>query len=109
VPETDLIHVLDHIIARQHGGKTAIENLALCCGRCNSHKGPNIAGVDPVTGQVSPLFNPRGDRWFEHFRYEAAVLVGLSPIGRATIFVLAINDPLRILARKALIDAGKWF
>src|SRR5271156_5210547 len=39
--------VLDHIIARQHGGRTESANLALCCGRCNLHKGPNIASIDP--------------------------------------------------------------
>jgi len=32
-PETlsELRFVLDHIIARQHGGLTTVENLALCC------------------------------------------------------------------------------
>ena len=39
-------HVLDHIIARQHGGKTELANVALCCGRCNQHKGPNLSGID---------------------------------------------------------------
>ena len=40
----------DHIIAEQHGGETLIENLAWSCLHCNKHKGPNIAGIDPVTG-----------------------------------------------------------
>lgn len=35
--------ILDHIIAKQHRGKSVLENLALCCGICNRHKGPNIA------------------------------------------------------------------
>jgi hypothetical protein len=44
LPETvsDLPHVLDHIIAHQHGGETTLDNLALCCGRCNLSKGPNL-------------------------------------------------------------------
>ena len=54
-------HVVDHVIARQHGGATTEANLALCCGRCNLHKGPNIAGLDPVTGQLTRLFHPRED------------------------------------------------
>src|SRR5258708_1898655 len=35
---------IDHIIAEKHGGLTVADNLALSCERCNSHKGPNIAG-----------------------------------------------------------------
>jgi 5-methylcytosine-specific restriction endonuclease McrA len=50
---------IDHIIAQQHHGPTTLENLALACGRCNRHKGPNLAGVDPLTGRVISLFNPR--------------------------------------------------
>jgi 5-methylcytosine-specific restriction endonuclease McrA len=55
IPETAarLKHVLDHIVARQHGGKTELNNIALCCGRCNQHKGPNLAGIDPQTGSLN--------------------------------------------------------
>jgi HNH endonuclease len=101
--------VMDHIIARQHGGLTEMTNLALCCGPCNLFKGPNLAGIDPASGQMARLFNPRTDRWPEHFRYEDAVLVGLTPTGGATVAVLAINLPLRIAARRALIDIGVTF
>src|SRR5437763_2594049 len=88
--ESRFPHVLDHVIARQHGGKTEAANLALCCGRCNQFKGPNIASIDPATKQIVRLFNPRADRWDEHFRYEGALLIGLTPIGRATASVLAV-------------------
>lgn len=101
-----LKHVLDHIVARQHGGQTELENLALCCGRCNQFKGPNLTGIDPDTGQLTRLFRPRLDQWSDHFRYEGAVLIGLSAIGRTTIAVLSINHPLRIAAREALIQTG---
>ncbi len=101
-----LTHVLDHVIARQHGGQTAIDNLALCCGRCNQFKGPNIAGIDPQTGGISRLFHPRKNMWPEHFSYMQAVLTGLTPIGRATIATLAINLPIRIAVRQSLIDTG---
>ena len=56
---TDAVHEVDHIIAEKYRGPTALENLALACFHCNNHKGPNIAGVDPQTGQVTPLFHPR--------------------------------------------------
>jgi hypothetical protein len=106
---TKLWHVLDHIIARQHGGTNDADNLALCCGRCNQFKGPNIAGIDSDTGNLSRLFHPRRDNWEEHFRYDQARLIGLSPIGRATIIVLAINMPIRVAARRALIESGIRF
>ncbi|HEY3241859.1 MAG TPA: HNH endonuclease [Phycisphaerae bacterium] len=51
--------VIDHIIWRQHGGSSLADNCALCCGFCNSSKGPNIAGIDPVTRAIVALFHPR--------------------------------------------------
>ena len=101
-----LRHVLDHIIARQHQGATVFENLALCCGRCNSYKGPNISGRDPATRALTPLFHPRQDRWHDHFRWEGPVLVGKTAVGRTTIAVLSINTPLRIAARAGFIAEG---
>jgi hypothetical protein len=111
MPETAsrFAHVLDHIIARQHGGKTDLNNLALCCGRCNQFKGPNIAGIDPMSGQIIRLFNPREDHWADHFEYQSAELIGRTPIGRATVTVLAINMPIRIAARRAIMDVGQDF
>ena len=41
---------IDHIVARQHGGSTTRDNLAVSCLHDNTHKGPNIAGIDPLTG-----------------------------------------------------------
>lgn len=103
-----LRHVIDHIIARQHGGPTVSDNLALCCGRCNLYKGPNIAGIDPATGEMTRLFHPRSDLWDEHFQWEGAVLVGRTAIGRTTVTVLAINHPSRIAVRQQLIELRKW-
>jgi 5-methylcytosine-specific restriction endonuclease McrA len=96
--------VLDHIIARQHGGKSVIDNLALCCGFCNRHKGPNVAGIDTRTKLLTPLFNPRRDRWAEHFRWSRERLIGLTAIGRVTIEVLAINDQEQLDVRRALSE-----
>lgn len=97
---------IDHIIARQHKGTTDQANLALACFHCNRHKGPNIAGRDPATGQMVRLFHPRTDRWSEHFRFDGAELVGLTSIGRATIQVLAINGSDIQQVREALMSEG---
>jgi hypothetical protein len=99
---SQLRFVLDHVIARRHGGQRALQNLALACGRCNRHKGPNISGIDPQTQGMTRLFHPRQDVWSEHFRWDEVSLVALTPIGRATIAVLAINDPSQIRVRQVL-------
>ena len=106
---TILRHVLDHIIARQHHGATRLDNLALCCGRCNAFKGPNIATLDPRDGALTRLFNPRSDRWGEHFQYDGAVLDGLSAVGRSTVDLLAINLPSRVRSRAVLLQGGFTF
>ena len=99
---------IDHVIAQKHHGPTAGDNLALCCSHDNRRKGPNIAGIDPDTGEVMQLFHPRRDSWGEHFQWSGPVLVGLTAIGRATIDVLAINLPERVEHRRLLLAAGVW-
>jgi hypothetical protein len=97
---------LDHVVARQHGGLDNLENLALACGYCNRHKGPNIAGIDPETGTMSRLFHPRSDVWLEHFRWQGAELIGVTPAGRATIAVLDMNGRYQISIRRAMMNEG---
>ncbi len=99
---------VDHVRARQHGGRTKPNNLALACGFCNRHKGPNLAGVDPRTGRLTPLFNPRSQRWSEHFRWRGPRVLGLTPAGRATIAVLAMNHPDQVAVRRELIAEGRF-
>ena len=100
---------IDHIIAEQHGGETALENLAFACPRCNRYKGPNIAGVDSQSGQLVRLFNPRTDDWIEHFQLVGHRLVGHTAIGRATVQVLAMNAEELVSFRMALLQAGVSF
>lgn len=101
---TPLPFQIDHVIARQHRGETSLENLALSCLSCNKRKGPNIAGLDPATGELVRLFHPRRDTWPEHFIWSHTELIGRTPIGRATVHVLAINHPDNIAVREALFD-----
>jgi hypothetical protein len=97
---------IDHIIAKKHGGPTVADNLALACFFCNSAKGPNIAGLDPDTGNLVALFHPRRQKWARHFRWAGRLLVGRTRTGRATIAVLAINDTEFVDLREALRAAG---
>jgi hypothetical protein len=95
---------VDHIVARQHGGQTVLENLALACLHCNRHKGPNIAGTDPTTAATVRLFHPRADAWNDHFEWTGAMLVGRTAIGRVTIQVLAINQSDFLAVRRTLVQ-----
>lgn len=97
---------IDHIIARKHRGPTTSNNLALACFTCNNFKGPNISGVDPISGRVVPLFHPREDEWNDHFKWVSELLVGTTPHGRATVEVLEINLPYRAAFRRELIEEG---
>ena len=94
---------IDHIIARQHGGPTTLENLALSCVRCNSYKGPNISGMDPFTEEMTRLFHPRTDIWDEHFQLVGANIKGLSGVGRTTVSLMQMNHPDYIALRESLI------
>ena len=96
---------LDHIRAQKHRGPTTTGNLALACLPCNTYKGPNIAGIDPVTDSLVPLFNPRTDDWNEHFRWRGERLVGKTAVARATIEVLEINSRERMEHRRLLTKA----
>jgi HNH endonuclease len=93
---------IDHIVAEQHGGETAAGNLALACPHCNRYKGPNIAGLDPSSGELVRLFHPRADIWTEHFEFEGPRILGKTPIGRATVHVLAMNADDLLLFRLEL-------
>jgi hypothetical protein len=73
---------IDHIIAEKHGGETVDGNLPLACPHCNRFNGPNIAGIDPESGEAVRLFHPRRDVWSEHFRFAGARVVGRTPVGR---------------------------
>jgi hypothetical protein len=100
------IFVVEHVIARQHGGGDGPENLAYACERCNLHKGPNIAGLDPDGGALTRLFHPRTDAWAEHFAWSGHIVVGLTGIGRTTVYVLAMNHPVARSVRAALLAEG---
>ena len=97
---------IEHIIARQHGGPTSFSNLAFACHSCNLHKGTNLAAIDPVTFQLVRLFHPRRMKWARHFRWDGPILQGRTPIGRATVTLLAINREDRIELRQTLIEEG---
>jgi hypothetical protein len=97
---------IDHIMARQHGGTDQMENLAWACPSCNRRKGPNVAGIDPESGRVVALYNPRMDKWTDHFAFISETIISPTPVGRATIAVLGLNLAHQIDIRRSLFRDG---
>jgi len=90
---------IDHVIPRAAGGPTIEENLALACVSCSLHKAAKMTGIDPVSGEESNLFNPRTQKWVEHFRWDGPTACGLTATGAATIAALKLNRPLILAIR----------
>jgi len=99
-------HEVDHIVAEKHDGLTVAENLALACALCNKRKGTDLTTIDPQTSLITPLFNPRKDRWEQHFRIETGTLIAMSPSARVTIKLLNLNDPQLVEIRRLLAGAN---
>lgn len=105
VPDT---HEADHLVARKHGGQSESENLALACLPCNRRKGSDLTAIDPATQEIVPLFNSRKQDWGDHFVLDGPRIVGLTPVGRATVALLRFNDSVRLDNRQRLLDAGRY-
>lgn len=98
---------IDHIQPKSLGGPNELGNLALTCPHCNAYKWAETEGLDAVTSRTVRFFNPRQDRWDDHFEWSETVpgeLVGRTPIGRVTIDGLRINDPDMIALRLLLAE-----
>lgn len=100
-------HEVDHIVGRQHGGETTADNLAYACMICNRFKGANISSVD-AAGGIMRLFNPRSERWEDHFRLTGAVIQPLTGRGEATARLLRFNVAERVVERNVLQRLGRY-
>jgi hypothetical protein len=98
----------EHIIPRSAGGETTFENLCLSCPTCNRHKANRQTAIDPVTGQLVPLFHPYLQFWTDHFSWnrDTTVIEGLTATGRATISALKMNRPQLIRVRQMWFKMG---
>ncbi len=100
----------DHIISLKHGGTTTGDNLAFACIACNRYKGSDIGSVLSETGDLVRLFNPRIDRWADHFALDidGATIIALTNIGAVTVRLLKLSTAERVMERSALRDAGRY-
>jgi 5-methylcytosine-specific restriction endonuclease McrA len=99
---------IDHIIPWAEGGPTVEENLWLVCTGCNKRKGNRIAALDPETGRLVSLFDPRRNVWQEHFVWstDGTLVAGLTPVGRVTVEALRLNRPELVRARRRWVTVG---
>lgn len=99
---------IDHIVPEACGGSSDETNLTLACPLCNSHKGDRMEAIDPETRLLVALFNPRKERWSDHFEWAVGgtTVQGRTAKGRATIDALAMNHPDMIACRRLWVIAG---
>jgi hypothetical protein len=100
---------VDHVIPLTKNGIDTLDNLALACFHCNRRKSDKLTALDPVTGEEVPLFNPRKDVWNEHFIWSEnrLFIIGLTPVGRATVDILQLNRERVINIRAADVAVGR--
>lgn len=96
---------IDHI---DPDGANVLDNLCLACWNCNNHKHSAVQAIDPQTGEVVELFNPRTQVWTEHFEWidSSTRIHGLTSVGRATVTRLKMNRPAIVVARQRWADGG---
>ncbi|WP_165227054.1 HNH endonuclease [Aquisphaera insulae] len=98
---------VDHVVPRVAGGPTDVRNLALACVSCSLRKWARRSAPDPATGEVVPLFSPRDQVWADYFQWNGAVVVPLTPTGRATVAALAMNRSLALAIRSEEAERGR--
>lgn len=100
---------IDHIRSLKHGGKSDLDNLALACQFCNRNKGSDLGSISAQTGDLVRFFDPRVDRWIDHFSLnEAGEIVPLTDKGEVTTRILGFNHPERVTERLGLIELGRF-
>jgi hypothetical protein len=99
---------IDHVVPESAGGPTVTDNLCLTCVGCNGFKLAFQTGPDPETGEHTALFNPRVDQWEDHFAWneDGTRVLGLTPVGRATVARLQMNRQRMVEARRLWVQAG---
>jgi hypothetical protein len=98
---------VEHIISLKHGGSSNLDNLAYACVFCNRHKGTDIGSISE-TGQFSRFFNPRTDRWADHFQLAGITIQPVTIIGEVTARILQMNRADQLLERQALNSISRY-
>lgn len=97
---------IDHIRPDQGDD---LENLALACFHCNRRKSDKTEVFIESTGQNIPLFDPRIDKWRDHFEWsdDGLWIVAKTPQAAVTIDLLELNRPRILRIREADIAVDR--
>lgn len=102
----------DHIIPKSMNPNLATleKNLTWACLRCNHTKGSSVTGYDSNLKRESTLFNPRTEKWPNHFTgmYNGKISASTST-GRATSSRLRFNEEPTVLRFRARGFRKKWW
>lgn len=101
------VYSVEHIVPEWRGGSDDLANLAFSCSGCNTYKQVFTTGRDTVTQTDVSLFHPRQQVWGEHFAWDntKTVVVGQTPVGRATVDRLRMNRESVVNLRRLLVSA----
>ena len=99
---------IDHVVSLKHGGGNELENLALACPHCNNNKGSDLTTFLTSYDDIATLFNPRTQRWQDHFYTVEGEILAITRTGQATIKLLRLNQPDRLIIRRLLAQAGRY-
>jgi hypothetical protein len=98
---------VDHVVSEKHGGATGSGNLAYACTCCNRAKGSDVGSI-AASGAFTRFFNPRADRWRDHFELRGVIIEPQTPIGEVTAKVLGFNELERVMERRLLQRLGRY-
>ncbi|MEO6820855.1 MAG: HNH endonuclease signature motif containing protein [Ginsengibacter sp.] len=98
---------IDHIISIKHGGVSHIDNLAYCCPDCNYCKGSDIGSAIENDIMVR-FFNPRKDKWNEHFYLEDGMILCKTDIANVTEPIFKFNELDKLIYRRQLIHLNQY-
>ncbi|MCG6135904.1 MAG: HNH endonuclease [Nostoc sp. LLA-1] len=100
---------VEHILPRSRGRTTMLDNLALSCQGCNNHKYNKTEGRDNISGTIASLYNPRQQKWNEHFagNEDFTLVIRLTPTGRTTVETLQLNRNGVVNLRRVLYAMGE--
>jgi len=98
---------IDHVIPRALKGGTTLDNLALACVSCSLRKSAKTSATDPENGKEVQLYNPRSQKWSEHFQWKGSLVIPMTAIGRVTVATLVLNRPIMLEIRGEELARGR--
>ncbi len=80
----------------------------MSCELCNQYKWTKTEELDPENGVRVQIFNPRQQKWQEHFAWteDGTIIMGITACGRATVIALKLNNSLAVTVRRNWVKAG---